>query len=133
MGLFDYYHPKPDIQCPVCGASGLDWQGKDRPNALYVWEQGQSGPVDHLVPDECKWSPEEQAQVRLPFRFEIYAQCKCPTFLEAVGTTEDGVWTRTELLNPANALVYRHESDRQFRKRLAALAKHPGHVSLSKL
>ena len=128
MGMFDHYRPKPELQCPVCRASGLEWQGKDGPCALYVWEPGQAGPVDHLVPDECKWSPEDQAKVRLPVRFEIYAECGCPTFLDAVGFTEHGVWTRTELLSPTNAVAYPHESEREFSKRLAAFAEHPGHA-----
>jgi len=127
MGMFDYYRPKPDIQCPVCGASGLEWQGKDGPSALFVWEQGHAGPIDHLVPDECKWKPGERAQARLPGRFEIYAKCRCPTFLEAVGVAEGGVWIRTELLGPDNAVAYPQESERQFRERLSVLGKHPGH------
>jgi hypothetical protein len=126
--MFDYYRPKPDIQCPVCGAAGLEWQGKSRPCALFVWEQGQAAPVDQLVDDECKISSEARGEVRLPVRFEIYAGCRCPTSLDAVGLTEHGVWTRTELLSPMNAVAYPHESDREFRKRLAAFAEHPGHA-----
>jgi hypothetical protein len=128
MGMFDHYRPKPDIGCPICGASGLEWQGKDGPCALFVWEQGQAAPVDQLVPMECAISHKERAKVRLPIRFEIYAKCQCPTFLNAVGVTERGVWIRTELLTAANALAYPHESGRQFRKRQAAYGKHPGHA-----
>jgi hypothetical protein len=63
----------------------------------HAWEQGQSAPVEQLIPDE--WiSPLDRAKVRLPVRFEICAECKCPTFLDAVGVTEHGVWTRSELL-----------------------------------
>jgi hypothetical protein len=127
--MFDHYRPKPSLQCPVCGVSELEWQGKDGPCALFVWEQGQSSPVEQLVPDECKMSLEDRATVRLPARFEIYAECRCPTFLDAVGFTEHGIWTRTELLSSTNAVAYAHESDREFRKRLAAVAEHPGHAA----
>jgi hypothetical protein len=128
MGMFDHYRPKPGFVCSVCRASHLEWQGKEGPCALFVWEQGTSAPVDQLAEDECKISWEERAGFQLPVRFEIYAECSCPTLLYAVGFTEDGVWTRTELLSPANAVPYPHESECEFRKRVAALAEHPGHA-----
>jgi hypothetical protein len=128
MGMFDHYRPKPDIGCRVCGAAHLEWQGKDGPKALFVWEQGQLAPVGQLVDEECKILPEDRAEVRLPVRFEIYAECRCSTFLGAVGVTEHGVWKRTELLSPTNAVAYPHESEREFQKRLAAFAEHPGHA-----
>ena len=93
-----------------------------------MWEQGQSCPVDQLVDDKCRISLKDRTDVRLPVRFEIYAECRCPTFLGAVGVTEHGVWTRTELLSPTNAVAYPHESEREFSKRLAAFAEHPGHA-----
>jgi hypothetical protein len=128
MGMFDHYRPKPEIACPVCGASGLEWQGKDGPCALFVWEQGEAAPVDQIASDDCKLPPDRRATWRLPARFEIYAQCQCPTFLAAVGVAAGGVWTRTELLTPTNAIAYPDESERQFRKRLADYAEHPGHA-----
>jgi hypothetical protein len=128
MGMFDYYRPMPDIGCPICGATHLEWQGKDGPCALFVWEQGQSGPVEQMASDDCKISPEKRAEWRLPVRFEIYAECQCPTSLAAVGVTEHGVWTRTELLSPTNAVAYPYESEREFKKRLSAYANHPGHA-----
>jgi hypothetical protein len=127
MGMFDHYRPKPELVCPVCGVSDPEWQGKDGPCALFVWEQGQSAPVDQLVDDECKISPEDRAEIRLPARFEIYTDCRCPTSLDAVGFTEHGVWTRTELLSPTNAVAYPDENEGEFRKRLAAFVEHPGH------
>jgi len=128
MGMFDYYLPKPDLSCSVCGAASLEWQGKDGPCGLFLWEQGQSAPIDQLVDDECKSLPEVRFVQRLPARFEIYATCQCPTSLDAVGYTEHGVWTRTELLSPTNAVAYPGESEREFRKRLAGFAVHPGHA-----
>lgn len=128
MGMFDHYRPKPALQCPVCGVFGEGWQGKGGPCGLFVWEQGQAAPVDQLVDEECQISAEARAKFRLPTRFEIYTDCRCPTSLDAVGFTEHGVWMRTELLSPTNALAYPHESEREFRKRLAAFAEHPGHA-----
>lgn len=54
MGMFDHYRPIPDVRCPVCGADGLDWQGKGGPSARLVWEQGQESPLDQRVDDECR-------------------------------------------------------------------------------
>jgi hypothetical protein len=127
MGMFDYYNPKPQIACPVCETSNLEWQGKAGPCALFVWEQGQAAPVDQMASEDCRLPAEKRAGFRLPLRFEIYAQCACPTFLNAVGFTEHGFWTQTELLNPDNAVANPHESEREFKKRLAAYIKHPGH------
>jgi hypothetical protein len=128
MGMFDYYRPKEELVCSVCAASNLEWQGKDGPCELFVWEEGESAPVDQAVDDECRVALADRGKLRLPVRFEIYGVCRCPTSLRAVGFTEHGVWKRTELLSPANAVAYPHESDSEFRQRLAALAKHPGHA-----
>jgi hypothetical protein len=128
MGMFDYYRPKPDVSCPVCGASDLNWQGKDGPRELFVWEQGHAAPVDQLVDDECKVPPQERATKRLRSQFEIYAACRCPTLLDAIGTTEQGVWVKTELASPTNPLPYPGESEREFQERRSEYAKHPGHA-----
>ena len=129
MGLFDHYRPTPDLACPVCQASQLEWQGKHGPCGLFVWQQGHAAPIDQLVDDDCQLSQAERAAKRLPTRFEIYAQCQCPTFLYAVGTVESGVWQRTELLSAVNAVPYTDESEREFKQRLAGLAKHSGHLA----
>lgn len=128
MGMFDFYLPRPDLQFPVCGASELEWQGKEARCGLFVWEQGQKAPVDQRVDDECKIASEARAEFRLPIRFEIYSRCRCPTFLQAVGFTNDEVWTRTELMSPTNAVPYPNESEREFQKRLDGYAAHLGHA-----
>jgi hypothetical protein len=128
MGLFDQYRPSVELRCPVCGESNLVWQGKQGPCFLLVWGQGHAAAVGQLRHDEgaaplAAWSNE-----RLPNRFEIYASCKCPTLLEAVGITENGVWTQTELISPNNAVANPYVSDQDFKKRLKAYAKHLGHA-----
>ena len=96
---------------------------------MFVWEQGQASPVGQGVDDECRIPAESMSEFRLPVRFEIYAGCRCPTFLEAVGFSERGVWSRTELMSPANAVASPDESEREFRKRVAGYAARPGHVN----
>ena len=127
MGMFDYYHPRPAIICPLCGVTPIEWQGKDGPSALLIWEQGQSAPGGQRIDDDCKLAAHALLDFRLPARFEIHANCKCVTQLLAVGMTERGTWTRTELLSSANAVAYPHENEREFRKRMEALIRHPGH------
>jgi hypothetical protein len=128
MGMFDHYRPKPDLKCPVCGTARLEWQGKDGPCGLFLWEQGHAAPVDQLVDDQWKISKEDLAKVRLPKRFEIYAQCQCSTFVSIVGFVEEGVWTRSEILDQANAVAYPGESESEFKERLLTLPKLPGHA-----
>jgi hypothetical protein len=128
MGMFDYYRPRPEIGCPVCGASSLEWQGFAGPCALLVWEQGQSAPVDQIVAEESKLPSARLKEWKLSVpRFEIRAECRCCTPLMAVGLTENGVWMRTDLLNSENAVAYPHENEHEFRRRLKMLGMHPGH------
>ncbi len=126
--MFDYFRPLPDIACPVCEQAGLEWHGTDGPCALLVWVQGQAAPVDQMAPEECRVSPERRESFRLPARFEINTDCRCPTALAAVGVTEHGTWTKTELLNPLNAVAYPHENERDFQRRRQSLAERTRHA-----
>ena len=126
MGMFDYFRPNPDIGCPVCGQTDLEWQGADGPCALFVWVQGQASPIDQIASDDSRISRRDS--FRLPARFEIFADCRCPTSLAAVGVTKQGVWTQTELLNPLNAVAYPYENERDFKQRLDFLAERSGHA-----
>lgn len=66
MGMFDYFEPKPPIECPFCGSSTTGWQGKPQNGcALFVWEQGQLSPKDQRVDDEWRISAEQLASQRL--------------------------------------------------------------------
>lgn len=121
--MFDYFRPLPDLACPACGQAGLEWRGTDGPCALLVWAQGQAAPVDQVTPEECQTPSERRYSFRLPARFEINADCQCPTSLAAVGTTEHETWTRTELLDPLNAIAYPHENERDFQRRRQYLAE----------
>lgn len=125
--MFDHFHPVPALKCPACGKGPYDWKGYDGPGHYLVWVQGQPAPVDQKEHDHSKLTSELRAAFRLPGRFAIQSVCRCSTLLEAVGWTEDGVWTRTELLNVANAVRGRFEGEEEFSKRLTALRRHPGH------
>jgi hypothetical protein len=129
MGMIDFYRPQPALVCPQCGQSPGDWTGTEGFCLLYVWQQGHAAPVEQIWDSEViRFTRDDAPDGRLPARFQICGTCCCKSSFEAVGWTEDGVWVRTEVLNETNAIPTRFESEREFRKRLEALARHPGHA-----
>ncbi len=101
MGMFDWYKPVPDIISPVTQQLLSEWQSKDGPCALFVWQQGHISPIEHLYEEELKWNEHELSRFRLPQFFEIYtyennfdikwmAKCQCI----------DGIWQETILQIP---------------------------------
>lgn len=98
--MFDYYEPQPPVQCDSCGHIVEEWQGKDGPNALFVWRQGFAAPVEQKVDEECKLSPQDLAKWHLPQKFSITPSvvncCECPH--EGIGRLENGVWTALEII-----------------------------------
>jgi hypothetical protein len=95
MGMFDSYVPQPALQCPRCHGPLAGFQGKDGPNALFVWTQGTAAPSYQTVDDEWQLPPEKRSTLRLPPRFETYTRCDhCQAHVDVTGFCEDGVWTR---------------------------------------
>jgi len=96
MGMFDWYQPAGELNCPVCGQPLREWQGKDDACALFIWREGVKHPVDQQVSDDIRWSDEELLQFALPPTFEIYSY-DCPNHqpIDAVCTTEDETWSST--------------------------------------
>lgn len=95
MGMFDTYVARPPLKCPRCAAPLDDFQGKDGPRALLVWEQGTAAPVAQNVND-CKLPAEELTTFRLPPRFEIYTECRgCKLWVNVTGFCEDNVWSHS--------------------------------------
>lgn len=99
MGMFDYYQPAGPRHCPVCGRPLVEWQGKDGPNAIFVWAEGSPAPIDHDVDDDLRSPFHERQKFRLPRTFEIYSY-DCPEH-QPIGADcecdDSGVWTRTVL------------------------------------
>lgn len=98
MSMFDYYRPADEAQCPACRHALHEWQGKDGPNALFVWVQGKGTPVDQLVDEEVQLPLAQRSALALPLRFVIYSH-DCPEHqpVEADCGTVDGVWTSTRV------------------------------------
>lgn len=98
MSMFDYYRPAGEKRCPGCQRLLQEWQGKDGPNALFVWIEGRRAPVDQRVDGECKLSMAERERLFLPARFVIYSyDCLDHRPVEADCRAVDGVWASTEL------------------------------------
>lgn len=95
--MFDWYEPNPAIPCPTCRRQPDGWQGKDGPNALFVWEQGVRHPVGQRVDDDAAFDPSRYSEFELPDSFRLYATCAEHGELEAHGWCEDGIWKRTNL------------------------------------
>ena len=98
MGMFDWYKPAEDLQCPVCKVSLNKWQGKDGENALFLWSEGSAAPVDQPVEEEWKISEAARAQFRLPEEFEIYSYDCEKHRVTAKCKTRSGTWCETELV-----------------------------------
>jgi hypothetical protein len=93
MGTFDTYDPTPLLKCPVCGNELRDWQGKDGPSLLLVWQQGVRRPrATNLEVNVVGLS--------LPPVFSLRSfTCACFEHgVEAVGRCIDGVWQETRFL-----------------------------------
>lgn len=119
MGMFDYFHPVGVTQCPIDGHALNEWQGKDGPCALFLWEQGQRHPVDQPIDQECRLSPEQWRQFTLPERFVIYSY-DCPDHpIIARCTTEEGVWTATSIDWDASERTRRALDEMRYRARNA--------------
>lgn len=97
MGMFDSYEPKSDWQCPKCGAKLSGWQGKDGPNELLLWKQGEAKPIGFLCVDDEEViefnTDQEDDECRLPEIFELHTICdECDSFVDAIGKCNNGVW-----------------------------------------
>lgn len=69
--------------------------------AFYVWRQGHAAPIGVVGGDEIldRLPPDRVPGLqRLPERFSIGTVCRNNHVVEAIGSTEDGVWTGTELV-----------------------------------
>jgi hypothetical protein len=97
VGMFDTYQPLPVIPCVWCGHEVSTWQGKDGPNLLVVWRQGEPHPIDHPVDEECRLDPASLAELALPPEFVIFGWCDRGHRLSARCRAIDGVWQMTDL------------------------------------
>ena len=100
MGMFDTYTPKPALVCPLCGGALSDWQGKDGPNCLLEFAQGDEVPEG----DDYGWWREPPA----PDRLEIYTTCQSGHWIDAHARLEGRRWVET-LITGSRELPPREE------------------------
>lgn len=93
MGMFDWYIPDSDLNCPNCGSLLEDWQGKDAACALFVWKQGFKYPIEQKGND-CNIDIDKRNKFRLPEFFKIYNYCDMRDDYRIVADckTENEVW-----------------------------------------
>lgn len=96
--MFDWYKPTQHLECPVCKVALNEWQGKDGPNALFVWREGEISPIDQPIDEECQISEEVRGTFRLPEEFEIYSYDCERHRVSAKCITKDGVWSETNII-----------------------------------
>lgn len=101
MSMFDTYEPLPELTCPCCSASLRDWQGKDGPRLCLVFRQGVPGAVGTALDGWPEYRKLHGDRERLPAAFRIYSY-DCPRHrpIYARCASEDGTWTRTEIISP---------------------------------
>ncbi len=89
MGMFDSYTPKPDLQCPLCHAPLSNWQGKDGPNCLLEFAQGDEVPEG----DDYGWWREPPP----PGRVEIHTSCENRHWVDAEAHLDGRRWVETRI------------------------------------
>jgi len=94
MGMFDWYIPVPDLNCPKCNSPLDGWQGKDAACGLFVWKQGCAYPIKQNA-DDSNLDEDQRKKFRLPEDFNIYNYCdNCENLcVEATCKTENEIWT----------------------------------------
>jgi len=101
MGMFDYYKPDFPKHCPKCFERFSDWQGKDGPCGLYIWEQHELAPIDQPIDKDARISLKERDVKRLPEVFDFETKCEnCKIWVKAEGLCIDGVWRYTFIREP---------------------------------
>ena len=101
MGMFDVYEPVPELTCPSCSAPLRDWHGKEGPRVCFVFRQGESDAIGTALDGPPEYRTLHGDPVRLPAAFRIYSH-DCPRHrpIYALCGSEEGVWTRTEIIPP---------------------------------
>ena len=101
MGMFDVYEPVPELTCPSCSTPLRNWHGKEGPRVCFVFRQGESDAIGTALDGPPEYRKLHGEPVRLPPAFRIYSH-DCPRHrpIYALCGSEEGVWTRTEVIPP---------------------------------
>lgn len=92
MGMFDRYEFATARQCDRCGDVFTSCQGKDGPNVLTTWREGEARmALDQRVDERL----DRLETFGLPKRFAFSCWCANDHRSDFVGECADGVWQRT--------------------------------------
>jgi|GEM_PF-6540663 len=101
MGLFDVYEPEPELTCPACLIPLREWQGREGPRLCLVFRQCEPDAVGTALDGAPEYRRPNGDPFRLPPAFRIYSHdCPCHRPIYAFCGSEEGVWTRTEIIPP---------------------------------
>jgi len=100
MGFFDTYKPSASFRCPNCLRPLEQWQGKDGPCGLFVWEEGTAAPVGQDAGEDTALPSAERDMIRLPDAFTIYSY-DCPAHKPVTARCHcvNGVWAATVIVS----------------------------------
>ena len=96
--MHDYYNPIPELIDPNTNEVLEDWQGKDGPCALFIWEQNKINPIDQFGDEDIKLSKDELNNFYLPKKFIIYTTNSKGDFLFANCECKNKIWKKTKLI-----------------------------------
>jgi hypothetical protein len=115
VGMFDYYEPDPPLTCLWCGEPVIECQGKDGPNALFVWRQGHRHPVRQAVDEDARIEASRYSDFVLPDRFSVSAFCTAHHVMHVDCGCTEGVWTEVSLDEEAAKVAEKEVRDRRRR------------------
>ncbi len=101
MGMFDVYQPVPGLVCLLCARRLRNWQGKEGPRLCLVFRQGQFDAIGTVLDGWPVYRKLYGGPVRLPPVFHIHSyDCRRHGRIRARCTSDEGTWTRTEVILP---------------------------------
>lgn len=98
---FDVYEPVPELTCPSCSTPLRNWRGKEGQRLCMVFRQGEPEAVGTALDGRPEYRKRHGDPERLPAAFLIFSfDCQRHRPIYARCTSEDGTWTRTEIIPP---------------------------------
>ena len=115
VALYDQYQPVPEVACLWCGGQVRVWQGRNGPNTLLVWRQGNRHPVADGA--DCRLCPLDLTAFELPDEFAIESWCENGHVMRAECRCVEKVWQVTDLGQEQAKVQEKADRDRLWRLR----------------
>ena len=108
MGSYDYYHPYPQIICPLCGEVIDNWHGKTGPCLFYHWYPNNAQPFHEVVKKNQPTLEPVFEQWNYKKDFVISKFCSNWHYVDCLCKTELGVWVDTCIIHVSS---FNHSPD----------------------